>query len=274
MGLFDFFHKKPGKHKADAEQEDADAAKAEEATEAEQAEEKHGPWDISEEAEIPDQSYLDLGALKIPARQDTKVQLGISEDRTRILAVTLTHAGSSMQLSLLAASSDQPLWDEVRASISQGKTPKQIDTRFGKGVAVEVGLPNGSIVPTKIMGIDGPRWMLRAIVTGDAAQGGEQGQFFDDLLADVVVDRGETPLAPKEIIPLTAPGASEGNQDSPDGQGSDDETPNQGDSQNASASSDGKTGIPDSRSKGPLHKGMNAQQQQILTRRTMFSEVR
>lgn len=274
MGLFDFFHKKPGKHKADAEQEDADAAKAEEATEAEQAEEKHGPWDISEEAEIPDQSYLDLGALKIPARQDTKVQLGISEDRTRILAVTLTHAGSSMQLSLLAASSDQPLWDEVRASISQGKTPKQIDTRFGKGVAVEVGLPNGSIVPTKIMGIDGPRWMLRAIVTGDAAQGGEQGQFFDDLLADVVVDRGETPLAPKEIIPLTAPGASEGNQDSPDGQGSNDEAPNQGDSQNASASSDGKTGIPDSRPKGPLNKGMNAQQQQILTRRTMFSEVR
>ena len=282
MGFFDFFHKKKHDDHPDkgAEQNDEAAAGAEAASQtAEEADEtqdrqqeavQHGPWDISQEDLIPDQSYLDLGALKIPQRQDTAVRLGISDDKTRILAVTLTHAGSSMQLSLLAASRDQPIWDEIRASLDKGDSPRQIETKFGKGIAVDLGLPNGNIVPTRIMGVDGPRWMLRVIVTGDAAKGGQAGQFFDDLLSDVVVDRGTTPLAPKEIVPLTAPGAGE--DDEQDGQADDGNSA--GSAPSGSDQGTDENGVPDSRPKGPLTKGVNAQEQQILTRKTMFSEVR
>ncbi len=278
MGLFDFFHKKKNTDATSSTQEDdvdTTAAEEDEAGQAGQVqeEEQHGPWDISQEDLIHDQSYLDLGALKIPQRQDTAVRLGISEDKTRILAVTLTHAGSSMQLTLLAASRDQPIWDEIRASLDKGESPKQIETKFGKGIAVDLGLPNGNIVPTRIMGIDGPRWMLRVIVTGDAAKGGQAGEFFDDLLSDVVVDRGDTPLAPKEIVPLTAPGAGDEDQDGQgEGEGAQDSA-----HPSASAADNGKKdaqGVLDSRPKGPLTKGVNAQEQQILTRKTMFSEVR
>lgn len=271
MGLFDFFHKKKNADHAAQDGQDTTetiAGAAAVTDEEESRQEQHGPWDISQEDLIPDQSYLDLGALKIPQRPDTAVRLGISEDKTRILAVTLTHAGSSMQLTLLAASRDQPLWGEVRASIDKGESPKQIETRFGKGIAVDLGLPNGNIVPTRIMGIDGPRWMLRVIVTGDAAKGGQAGEFFDDLLSYVVVDRGDTPLAPKEIVPLTAPGAG----DEEDGQ--EDSDASQDPAQPASGQKDDGHGVPDSRPKGPLTKGVNAQEQQILTRKTMFSEVR
>jgi hypothetical protein len=266
MGLFNFFHKKESAHRADGKAKTSDTGTDEVADQdvlldAPEPPEEHGPWDISQEEEIPEQDYLDLGALKIPQRPDTAVRLGISEDKTRILAVTLTHAGSSMQLTLLAASRDQPIWGEVRASIDKGETPRQIDTPFGRGIAIDLALPNGNIVPTKIMGIDGPRWMLRVIVTGEAAKGGEQGKFFDDLLSDVVVDRGDTPLAPKEIVPLTAPGAGDDDQEQDTDENSDD-----------SAADDSQ--MDDPRSKGPLSKGVDSKQQQILTRKTMFSEVR
>lgn len=279
MGFWDFFRRKKARATASKSQDTADEARtpvsdsqrapkqALQANASPREATKHGPWDISQEALVPDQAYLDLGALKIPERPDTAIRLGISQDKTRILAVTLTHNGSSLQLTLLAASRDHPLWDEVRASIDKGKSPKQVKTRFGTGIAVDLGLPDGTIVPTRIMGIDGPRWMLRAIVTGDAAKGGKDGTFFDDLLADVVVDRGEIPAAPKEIIPLTAPGSKNGDDaDKGSSTGSDD----------SSHPQDKKSGkqIPDSRPKGPLTKGMNSQAQQILTRKTMFSEVR
>ena len=286
MGLFDFFHHKKANHQEDEENaKSADTQNAESAAEnavntdstdkrseaaavTESADnssnENRGPWDISEEASIPDQAYLDLGALKIPQKPSMAIRLGISEDQTRILAVTLTHDGSSLQLTLLAASRNHPLWDEVRAAINKGESPHEVDTNFGKGVAVDLPLPNGSVVPTRIMGIDGPRWMLRAIVTGEAAKGGKAGEYFDELLSQVVVDRGETPLTPKEIVPLTAPGQDE------DADDADAQNANNASRDDSSDSSQ----IPDSKPKGPLSKGVNSQEQQILTRKTMFSEVR
>lgn len=289
MGLFDFFHHKKANHQEDEENaKSADTQNVESAAEnavntdstdkrseaaavtesadnsSNESNENRGPWDISEEASIPDQAYLDLGALKIPQKPSMAIRLGISEDQTRILAVTLTHDGSSLQLTLLAASRNHPLWDEVRAAINKGESPHEVDTNFGKGVAVDLPLPNGSVVPTRIMGIDGPRWMLRAIVTGEAAKGGKAGEYFDELLSQVVVDRGETPLTPKEIVPLTAPGQDE------DADDADAQNANNASSDDSSDSSQ----IPDSKPKGPLSKGVNSREQQILTRKTMFSEVR
>ena len=175
-------------------------------------------------------------------------------ETNRVMNVTLTQSGSSLQLTVLAAPRYHGIWNEVRAGINQGEAPHEVDGTFGKEVLLSIPLPTGQEVPTRIVGVDGPRWMLRGIFTGKAAVAGtEDAGSFDKLFRSLVVDRGEEPVAPKDIIALTLPVVnpqeSEGEED--------------------------EDGIPDARPRGPLSKDEQATQgHNILQRRDMFSEVR
>jgi hypothetical protein len=57
----------------------------------------------------------------------------------------------------------------------------------------------------RFVGIDGPRWFLRGLFTGPAADGGEQAELLEEVLRDVVVVRGEHPVPPREILELRLP---------------------------------------------------------------------
>ena len=68
---------------------------------------------------------------------------------------------------------------------------------------------------SRIVGIDGPRWMLRGIFTGPAArEGSDEKTVFDDFFSEIVVDRGSEPLAPRDLIPMTVPHAPQQDDDS------------------------------------------------------------
>ena len=213
----------------------------------------NGPWDVDDE-DIPDESYIDLGCLKLPHFENTQIRFGVDQETNRVMNVTLTQSGSSLQLTVLAAPRYHGIWNEVRAGINHGEAPHEVDGTFGKEVLLSIPLPTGQEVPTRIVGVDGPRWMLRGIFTGKAAVAGtEDAGAFDKLFRSLVVDRGEEPVAPKDIIALTLPVVNP--QES---EGEDDED-----------------GIPDARPRGPLSKDEQATQgHNILQRRDMFSEVR
>lgn len=213
----------------------------------------NGPWDVEDE-DIPDESYIDLGCLKLPHFENTQIRFGVDQETNRVMNVTLTQSGSSLQLTVLAAPRYHGIWNEVRSGINQGEAPHEVDGTFGKEVLLTIPLPTGQEVPTRIVGVDGPRWMLRGIFTGQAAVAGtKDAEEFDKLFRSLVVDRGEEPVAPKDIIALTLPVVQ------PQAQDEDDE----------------EEGIPDARPRGPLSKDEEATQgHNILQRRDMFSEVR
>ncbi|HCE60952.1 MAG TPA: DUF3710 domain-containing protein, partial [Janibacter terrae] len=54
-------------------------------------------------------------------------------------------------------------------------------------------------------GVDGPRWFLRAVYSGAAAVDESARAALDEVVRSVVVDRGEEPRAPREMLPLTMP---------------------------------------------------------------------
>ena len=61
----------------------------------------------------------------------------------------------------------------------------------------------------RFIGIDGPRWFLKAVVRGAAVRDTMSAVEIDDLFRSIVVDRGETPLPPGDLLPLVMPqGAS------------------------------------------------------------------
>jgi hypothetical protein len=83
---------------------------------------------------------------------------------------------------------------EPPRSSQRGGSPPCTEEAGGDGVRL-----------VRFVGIDGPRWFLRALFTGPAAAGGEAASTLEDVLRDVVVVRGEHPVPPRDILELRLP---------------------------------------------------------------------
>ena len=57
----------------------------------------------------------------------------------------------------------------------------------------------------RFIGVDGPRWFLRAMLAGAPALDDEQAQPFLDTFRGTVVVRGNEPLPVREPVPLQLP---------------------------------------------------------------------
>jgi hypothetical protein len=72
-------------------------------------------------------------------------------------------------------------------------------------VPVQPGNPAAGTVPMRFIGVDGPRWLLRGLIIGAAANGTEPAEPFEQILSDVVVVRGDHPMPPRDMLELTLP---------------------------------------------------------------------
>ena len=61
------------------------------------------------------------------------------------------------------------------------------------------------MLPSRVMGIAGPRWLLRATYLGRPAVTPAHDGDIESALRDVVVVRGSAPMAPGEPLPLVMP---------------------------------------------------------------------
>ncbi|MCI1936362.1 MAG: DUF3710 domain-containing protein [Bifidobacteriaceae bacterium] len=216
---------------------------------------ERGPWDVTEAP--TEGKFLDLGGFRLPAKEGISLRLSVSPDKTRVLGVTVTYKESSLELSAIAAPKSHGLWDEICAELlAGGKEAKQTDGTFGKEIELTVTVAAGRTVPTRIVGVDGNRWMLRGIFTGKAAREGDQKEALDDFFASIVVNRGEDPLAPRDPLPLHPPVSLDAEND---------------DAEDSAAGNDAE--VP-GKPKGPLTPLQNTEVQQTLSRGPMFSEVR
>jgi hypothetical protein len=260
MGLFGFGKKK---RRDDAEQDsttkdvvdDADVvdddARDQDAAADSVLGEDHGPWDVEDQPK--GEKYLDLGAFRLPARDGVSLKLQVSPDRTRVTGVTVTFKDSSLELAGFAAPKSSGLWDSISSELMKGNSSAKLgDGVFGSEISMSVTVAGGRKVPTRIVGVDGNRWMLRGIFTGKAALKGEQKDALDEFFASIVVDRGNEPLAPRDPLPLHPPV-----QVSDDDDEADSESPE----------------VP-GKPKGPLTPLQNTEVQQTLSRGPMFSEIR
>lgn len=172
-----------------------------------------GPFDV---ADHPDtKGYIDLGALRVKARQGMKLRLDLEDKTQRVIAVTVSSGRSAVQLQAFAAPRRSGLWDDLRAEIldALGTTPGAVADerrgRFGTEVMsrVPASMPDGS--PgwnvARFIGVDGPRWFVRGVIQGEAALHPEDAEEVEDMFADLVVVRGDEPLPPRELLPLRPP---------------------------------------------------------------------
>jgi hypothetical protein len=198
---------------------DDTAAEAEALEEGEHVDPRaNGPSDASEVTlEEDDENRVDLGSLLLRAREGIEVQLQVDESTGEVAAVILAGAEGAIELRAFAAPRNGDIWDDVRrglaAEVAQmGGTATETDGPYGPAVdvSVMVKLPDGTTAQqqSKVLGITGPRWLLRATLFGRPAfEYDEQGDL-EQALRDVVVVRGSGPVPPGDALPLVLPPAA------------------------------------------------------------------
>jgi len=168
-----------------------------------------GPYDVRDEPDDEVQR-VDLGALKVPVQEGFDLRVDVNEQQ-QVIAATLAGPQGTMQLGVFAAPRNEGIWDEVRTEIAdslraQRGTPKDRDGGpWGTELVGNLRNDQGQPVPVRFVGVDGPRWFLRAMFVGEVAIDEAAAEPFEALLRQVVVVRGPEPLPVREPVPLRLP---------------------------------------------------------------------
>jgi hypothetical protein len=202
----------------------AEAGGGEDATEPSHAVRGGGPFDRSEVPGLD--GRLDLGSLWLTGVPGMELRLEVEEESQNVVGVTAVLGDSAVQLQAFAAPRSEGIWDEIRTEIaasitSQGGTADHVSGPLGTELRAQMPGrgPDGRTVfsPVRFVGVDGPRWFLRAVLSGKAAADEGAASTLLDVVRRTVVVRGDEAMAPRELLSLTLPVQS-GSED-PAGQG-------------------------------------------------------
>ena len=173
-----------------------------------------GPFDS---ASAPTRDEMDFGSLRLVPTEDIELRLDVDETSQTLTGMTAVfgEAGTSaVQLQVFAAPKTTGVWYGIRREIAEaivagGGTAEEVDGPLGTELHVRMPSqgPDGrtTFSPARFVGVDGPRWFLRAVLSGDAATDDEAAARAMEFVRTVVVHRGSDPRAPRELLELTLP---------------------------------------------------------------------
>lgn len=190
-----------------------------------------GPFDSSEVE--PDSARLDLGSIQLVPLEGMQLQLELDASQQSVVAAHAFVGGSGVQLQAFAAPRTVGLWPQIRSEIaesivSQGGTVDVVPGPLGVELLSRMpsrGADGRTVLqPVRFLGVDGPRWFLRAVLSGPAVLDEAQAEPLLALVRGVVVVRGEEARPPREGLPLRLPEPAQPEDPAPRG-GRDDLTP-------------------------------------------------
>ncbi|MVA75730.1 DUF3710 domain-containing protein [Auraticoccus sp. F435] len=177
-----------------------------------------GPFDISEvDLDADDVQRIDLGSLVITPREGMELRLQVAQDTGAVVSAMVLIGQSALELAVFAAPRSGGLWAEIREEVvaatrAQKGTVTLVEGPYGTELRrlVPVTGPEGQqgYQPSRTWAAEGPRWLLRGVLYGQAAlaQGlASPADELHDVFASTVVRRGDTAMAAGEVIPMTVP---------------------------------------------------------------------
>lgn len=165
-----------------------------------------GPWDSAQAPEGVQR--LDLGSLLIPAIEGIEVRVQANPEGG-VEQIVLVSSNGALQLGVFAAPRSEGIWDEVREEIASamkadGGSPEEFQGPYGTELVAQVVTPNGQDT-IRFVGVDGHRWMLRALFQGPAAANRGNEGVLGECLRGVVVVRDAEARPVREALPLRLP---------------------------------------------------------------------
>lgn len=168
-----------------------------------------GPFDSAEYGDRGD--LVDAGSLWLPLPKTALLQFGIDNATHQVLAAFYVVEKGAVQLQAYAAPRSHGIWDSVRRDLREalanaGGVSEEVDSPFGTALLSQVPTGENGVFNTQLfIGIEGPRWLLKATITSDAASDPALAGPLYAIIRDVVVHRGNEPYPPQEFLPLRLP---------------------------------------------------------------------
>jgi len=175
-----------------------------------------GPFDINEvDLDADDVQRLDFGSLVVTPFDGMQLQMQVNQDEVQSLLVV--DGKSSIEIVLFAAPLRSSMLANTRAEMQAatkeaGGTMKLAEGPLGTEIRRSMpGERDGKRTnqASRTWLAQGPRWLLRGTVTGQAALTDSvdegEAQLLFEFFCNLVVRRGERPLVPGTLIALEVP---------------------------------------------------------------------
>jgi Protein of unknown function (DUF3710) len=171
-----------------------------------------GPWDVAD-APQDGQDRLDLGGMLVPVIEGMELRVDVSPEG-QVIAATVVSGNSAMQVNAFAAPRTAGIWAEIcdeilESLVESGGSGETVEGPMGlelrAKVPAEVTGQGAVLQPARFLGADGPRWFIRALMSGPAATDPVQAAPFEHVFRSVVVVRGKDAMAPRDPLPLRLP---------------------------------------------------------------------
>lgn len=174
-----------------------------------------GPWDVADvDLEEGNTNRVDLGGLLVTGAAGLEMRLQVDERTQAVAAVLLVGEDGAVELRAFAAPRTESIWDDVRREIGaeatrRGGTATEQQGEFGTEMKLAVPVQNqegkqGTQV-SRVVGVSAPRWLLRGTFLGRPAVEPDADGLLERAFRQVVVRRGDEPMAPRSAIPLKMP---------------------------------------------------------------------
>jgi len=169
-----------------------------------------GPLDSEELLADDGVDRVDLGSLLIAPEPDRELRLQVDEASGTVQAVVIAGPDGALELRAFAAPRNGDLWSEVRPQIAAevaqaGGTATEREGRWGTELVCEVRQRGGASQVTRIIGINGPRWMLRCSLLGAGATKPGESAHWEDSIRKVTVHRGPQAMPVGEALAIVMP---------------------------------------------------------------------
>ncbi|MDP3890408.1 DUF3710 domain-containing protein [Nocardioides sp.] len=177
-----------------------------------------GPFDIDDlDVEHDGVERVDLGSLLVVPGQGRDIRIQVDEATQAVQSVVLAGQDGALEVKAFAAPRNGDLWSQVRPQIAadmaqRGGIATEREGRFGTELACQLTVkrPDGTQAtqPSRIVGVNGPRWLLRATFLGRPAMEPDSAQEWEAVLGDVVVRRGGEAMPVGDALPITMPSSA------------------------------------------------------------------
>lgn len=177
-----------------------------------------GPHDYADvDAERDGIERLDLGSLLVEPVEGLELRLQVDEATKAVQQVLFAGSDGAVEVRPFAAARGGDLWSDIRRQIAsetarRGGTATESEGRWGTELACEIQVTStdGRVgrQQQRVIGINGPRWFLRATIVGRPAVDHEVAGPFEEVIEKLVVRRGTVAMPPGDPLPLSIPASA------------------------------------------------------------------
>ena len=169
-----------------------------------------GPLDSEELPTGDGTERVDLGSLLVLPEPHRELRLQVDEASGAVQSVVLAGPDGALEVRAFAAPRHGDLWSEVRPQIAAevaqaGGTATEREGPWGIELICQVGQRSGGQQTTRVLGINGPRWMLRCSLLGAAAARPDEAADWEGSIRRLAVHRGAHAMPVGEALPLVMP---------------------------------------------------------------------